>query len=278
MASRGARLALSALAVGCRMSHAVVLDFPRLGHKTAPPPAYVPLPLPASYPSPPPPGYFKELAANKTACTCRNWAGIYSKGLVKCGAGAELFSYTGGEHPKKAAASLSRITDQTFCNDTFGQPGSAFFPRQVHNLCVRQNRFDAPGRDGGSWCYVSKGCTAPDTAFVQGSPLRARFCTPAENPTLGDLQPAALFDIARKQSTDYRLMAQMAYRPSVGPWDEGSRLVALRQTSSWRGNQWFPAAGDAVKVAWQDQLWHVFAEKDKFPVCTEGCGKQSTFL
>jgi len=263
------------------MGRAIFHDFPKRGHMQpvyAPPPP--PLPPAGFAPPPPYPGYYKELAANKTACTCRNWAGIYMQGLVKCGAGAELFTYTGGLSPKRAAAarsSLSRITDQTFCNDTFGRPGTAFFPQQYHNLCVRQNRFDSPGHDGGYWCYVSKGCKAEDTAFVQGSPLRARFCKSSDNPSLGDISPAALFEIARKQSTDYKLMAQMAYRPSVGPWDEGSRLVALRQMSSWRGSQWFPAAEGAVKVAWQDQLWHVFPQADKLPVCTEGCEKLTTF-
>lgn len=259
-----ARPVLLAMALSCHFGLAI--DLPSLFKKKQLPPEL----LYAAYQPP-------ASAKSSSACSCLHWKAQYALRNAKCGQGAELFSYTGGINTQKALPAFMRNMDDHFCNDAPGKPGSAFFPKQDHNMCIRMNQFNTAGDDSGSWCYVSGHCQLGSTFPVTNSSLRLKICQPGSDVHLSDLEPPTLFEMARKKGIDYKMMAQMAYKTAGTQWDSYSKLASLRQMT-WTDNQWFGEKNGAIKVAWKDQLWHIYPDMLRHPICVEGCDKVGSQL
>jgi len=219
----------------------------------------------------------RELQRSKTkheACMCLNWKEEYKWGRVKCGMGAEHFSYSWTTNTRKGLANNTAELDQEFCKGP-----KPFFLEQDHNYCVRVSRLEGPGGDGGYWCYVSGQCKANRTMPVYGnSTRRAKRCKsyfPIEDKRLLDLQPSELFELARIKGISYHEIALMAYRTGWKPWTEG---LTFEQQLDKRYENTTMAKGfvfnDALqkRVVYNNQYWIIYSDPLKFPMCYKNCG------
>merc|ERR1719401_2427514 len=132
------------------------------------------------------------------SCKCLNWAEQYIYGTVKCGNGAELFTYTGGANNHAALTSLMREADTIFCK-TDNSSFAPYFPQQNHDYCVRVTGQEKKGKDSGNWCYVSNDCLDKSAYSVFQSSVKAKPCKTGEDYALGDLQPTEIFELAKQQ-------------------------------------------------------------------------------
>lgn len=205
-------------------------------------------------------------------CKCLNWAEQYTYGTVKCGNGAELFTYTGGANNHAALTSLMREADTTFCK-TENASSVPYFPQQNHNYCIRVNGQEKKGKDSGSWCYVNLDCMDAGGIKVFQGNVKAKPCN-SDDYKLGELQPSEIFELAKQQRVSFKTMAKMAYRTATKPWkgdykkldemiDDRSETVDTPLV--------FNAPSDQLRVVFKGQRWIVYKEENMHPFCLSGC-------
>lgn len=134
-------------------------------------------------------------------CKCLNWNAVYEQGMVKCGAGAEYYTYThvvGQRMPK----------DKKVCKGP-----NAVYPKFNHNLCVKTRqtetmttpRDDDPSVEAknwndkplwfakSSWCYVSPKCDNLRAGQPINANVSVKTCWEGEDLMFYDMSPPELY-------------------------------------------------------------------------------------
>jgi len=204
-------------------------------------------------------------------CKCLNWIEQYTYGTVKCGNGAELFTYTNGANTHDALTSLMREGDTSLCKTA--NASLPYFPQQNHNYCIRVTGQAVKGRDAGSWCYVNLDCMDKGASQVFQAQVKSRSCG-SDDYKLGDLQPSDVFTLAKQQRVSYKTAAKMAYRFAMKPW--GGDYDKLEDMLDDRYETVdtplvFNAPSDELRVVYQGQRWIVYKDENAFPFCLSGC-------
>lgn len=172
----------------------------------------------------------KQLAMyDKKACECLRWDQVYALGGLKCGAGLEYFSYSGGAGRHREPGPDQSYEDAELCHDVPGHPNTAVFLWQKHNYCVKK---DVKGSYEEAWCYVSAECKE----LRGGSKVKGDFgehfaykeCMSGQDELLSDRTPMQLAKMAQSDLTvpkyAWKMIANIAYSHLDGHAKEADPL------------------------------------------------------
>lgn len=221
---------------------------------------------------------FQRKGQNVTdPCACLNFAEVYRTGMAKCGDGMELNDPELYETDKNAVPLPPRLKDGDYCQDwnpPFSKkpPGSCFFPKQDHTMCVKTLKAKGPEPKPipDTWCYVKASCQSLNGGRHVNSLTSLKICGDSD-PKLGDLPPAQLFAMVKAYGTDEQTTALLAY-----PWRGPKELKGEMYFSDITGPGTYVGASkkfDTFKVIGGNQtVWEIHDEA----ICVAHCEQPSS--